>query len=189
MNTELPDVIVERFLRSLRNQFYKGVDKLFFQEKPLLIQAICYPARWLDERAVRLNSKRYTTILTTIIRTINAHGNLGKVRSMGRYLLHCVQLHMQHHGEDYYEQGKAIRNALEDVMLGVQRARSTRGPLPADDTTVPDLAKVHRVLSSSKKTRRKATETPLQPDLFNSAKLVKRQKTTQPPKNAARKTN
>ena len=172
MSTELPEALVERFLRSLRNQFYKGEDKLFFQERRLLMAAICYPAQWLDQRAVRLNAKRYTDILTKIIRAINAHGQLSTVRSMGRYLAKCVQEHMSHHGDAYYEEAKATRNVIDDVLLGLGNRVQKGAAIPATDSTVPDLAKLHRLLGA-KKPRRKTAATPMQKDLFTPAKPVK----------------
>ena len=172
MNADLPEELVNRFLRSLRNQFYKGEDKLFFQERRLLIAAICYPAQWLDQRAVRLNAKRYTGILTKIIRTINQHGRLSRVRCMGRYLLHCVQTHMSHHGDAYYEEAKATRNVIDDVLLGLGKRVQSGAAIPVADSTVPDLAKLHRLLGT-KKPRRKTAATPVQKDLFTPAKPVK----------------
>ena len=173
MSAALPDQLTARFLRSLKNQFYQGREKHFYQEKNLLLQAICYPALWLDQRAVRISAKRYLEILTEIIRTINAHGNLAQVRSMGRYLLHAVQTHMQHHGEDYYEIGKATRNALDDVMRGLRpQSRLSReaAAIQAGDSTVAALAEAHRVLTAAKSGRKKIASTPLQGDLFASSK-------------------
>jgi hypothetical protein len=168
-----PDELTERFLRSLRHQFYKGRDKLYFQERNLLLQAICWPARYLDERAVRISAERYQSILTTVIRTINTHGNLAQVRSLGRYLLHAVQEHMRHHGEDYYEIGKATRNALDDVMRGLrpqERLGREAAAIHSGDSTVPVLAETLRVLAASKGGRKpglsKTIATPMQGDLF-----------------------
>jgi hypothetical protein len=162
----LPDELTDRFLRSIRKQFYSGSEKLFFQEQRMLLQAITWPARWLDDRGVRLNSERYQAILTTIIRTINQCGKLAAVRSPGRYLLHAVQEHMGHHDDEYYAAAKATRNAIDDVMAGLKpRTRAIR----SDDNTVPALAEVHRVLSAAKPTRRKTVAAPLQPDFFAGA--------------------
>jgi hypothetical protein len=161
----LPEEIVARFLRSLRNQFFKGRDKFFHQEKGLLMQAITYPARWLDDRAVGLSEARYTAIVTEIIRTVNAHGNLSQIRSPGRYLLHAVQEHMRHHGEDYYETAKATRNAIEDALAGIKQ-RGVRRADKSVDSTVPVLAETHRVLSAAKGGRKKAQKAPDQGSLF-----------------------
>lgn len=166
----LPEELVKLFLRSIRNQFYKAPhERLFFQEKNMLLQAITYPALYLDQRGVGLPAARYKALLTEIIRTINAHGNLADVRSPGRYLLTAVQTHMQHHGEDYYEVGKRTRDALADVMMGLKPR--TKGKVVQEATPiVPALAETHRILAAAKGGRRKASAPALQPDLFGSAK-------------------
>jgi hypothetical protein len=177
MSATPPDQVIERFLRSIRNQFYKGHEKLFFQERRMLMQAICFPARYLDDRAVKISAERYTALLTTVIRTINAHGNLSAVRSPGRYLLHAVQEHMKHHGEDYYETGKRTRNALDDVMRGLKpvgKLGKEAAAIRSGDSTVPDLVKVLAVLNATKGGRRKAPAPALQPDLFGDAKPLQK---------------
>lgn len=159
----LPEEITARFLRSMRD-FYPKTGNLFFQENNLLLQAIAYPARWLDDRGVAISAARYTKMLTEIIRIIKAHGNLTAMRSPARYLLHAVQEHMKHHGEDYYEIGKATRNAFEDAINGLKsRAKSAE---KTADSTVSTLAQTHRVLAAAKKPKRKAAVTALQGDLF-----------------------
>jgi len=169
MSAQPPEALVALFLRSIRNQFYQGHEKLFYQEKNLLMQAICWPARYLDERAVKISAERYKALLTDVIRTIKAKGQLGSVRSPGRYLLHCVQEHMKHQGETYYDAGKATRNAIDDFMMGLKTPK--RGAaIPSVDSTVPALAETHRILSAAKGGRRKASAAAIQDDLFNDAK-------------------
>jgi hypothetical protein len=175
MSASLPDQVIERFLRSIRNQFYKAPhEKLFFQERRMLLQAICYPARYLDDRAVKISAERYTALLTTIIRTINAHGDLSAVRSPGRYLLHAVQQHMQHHGEDYYEVGKRTRDTLDDIMHGLKPRVKGAEIHSGSDQTVPALAEAHRLLGIAKGGRRKTPAPTLQPDLFGNAKPMQK---------------
>ena len=174
MSASIPDQVVNRFLRSIRNQFYKGTDKLFFQERRMLMQAICWPARYLDDRAVKISAERYTSLLTTVIRTVNAHGNLSAVRSPGRYLLHAVQEHMRHHGEDYYDAGKRTRDALDDIMHGLKPRVKGAEIHSGSDQTVPALAEAHRLLGIAKGGRRKASAPALQPDLFGDAKPLQK---------------
>jgi hypothetical protein len=169
MSTTLPEQLVERFLRSIRNQFYKAPhEKLFYQEKFLLIQSITYPASYLQRRGVGLPAKRYEALLTTIIRTINTHGNLATVRSPGRYLLHAVQEHMRHHGEDYYEVGKRTRDAVADALMGL-KPRTKGAAIQSANSPVAALAETHRILSAGKGGRRKASAPALQADLFANA--------------------
>jgi hypothetical protein len=170
MSATPPEELTKLFLRSLKNQFYQGREKLYYQEKSLLLQAICWPAHYLDERAVRISADRYKKLLTDVIRTINAHGNLAQVRSIGRYLLHAVQTHMQHHGEDYYEIGKRTRDAIDDIMHGLKPRVKGAEIQSGGDMTVPALAEALRVLAAAKSGPRKAAKPVLQPDLFASAK-------------------
>ena len=174
MSASIPDQVVNRFLRSIHNQFYKGHEKLFFQERRMLMQAICWPARYLDDRAVKISAERYTSLLTTVIRTVNAHGNLSAVRSPGRYLLHAVQEHMRHHGEDYYDAGKRTRDALDDIMHGLKPRVKGAEIHSGSDQTVPALAEAHRLLGIAKGGRRKASAPALQPDLFGDAKPLQK---------------
>lgn len=166
----LPDQLTEKFLRWIGKRFYAQQDPLFFQERNLLLQAITFPAHWLEMRGVRIGAKRYEQILSGIIRVINEHGNLAAIRSPGRYLLHAVQEHMKHHGEDYYNQAKSTRNAIEDVMHGLITASAA---IQSVDNTVPALAEAHRVLAAAKpgrKTKCKGAATDLQTDFFGPAK-------------------
>jgi len=126
VSIDLPEQLTESFLRHIRKQFYpagRDGDKRFFQERRMLLQAITWPARWLDERVVRLTATRYKELLNTIISTIVRHGDVSKVRSFGRYLLHSIQEHMRHHGDEYYDVGKASRSLVTDVMLRVRQAK------------------------------------------------------------------
>ncbi len=178
-----PDDLVKLFLRSIRNQFYRGCEKLFHQERNLLLQAITYPASYLHARGVGLPLARYKSLLTSVIRTINAHGHLAQVRSPGRYLLHAVQEHMKHQGEVYYDAGKRTRDALADVMLGLKPR--TKGPEIQADSPVATLADAHRILTAAKGGRKKklpkAPAPDLQRDLFRIAKPMQK-----PPRDSER---
>ena len=169
MSAEAPAELMALFLRSIKNQFYKAPhEKLFYQEKFLLQQAITYPAAYLQARGVGLPIERYKALLTTIIRTINAHGNLATVRSPGRYLLHAVQEHMRHHGEDYYEAGKRTRDALADALMGL-KPRTKGAEIQSADSPVAALAETNRILSAGKGGRRKASTPAVQTDFFGNA--------------------
>lgn len=134
--------LTTRILRRLRLRFYTGQDKFYFQELDMLKQAVFYPARYLDERSMRLPVEQYEKLLLSVLRTVIEHGNLAAVRSPGRYLLHSVQQHMKHHGEEYLQQAKKFDNALDQVMRGIRNSK----PMEAD-ATVPILAAAHRLLA------------------------------------------
>ncbi len=164
-----PSELSEMLLGVLRDQFYRNDAKGFYQERNLLLQAATFPAKWLDERKVRLSAARYREILAGIIRGIKRCGTKGEIRRFSVYLLHCIQEHMRHHGEDYYDEGKRTRQAIEEVMHGLRKSA------PQIDSTVPVLAEVHRVLARSKTGRRRATRTAsTQLDLLGPCKPASR---------------
>lgn len=153
--------LTKRFLRSLKNRFYAPApaDRLFYQEKNMLLQAITFPAVWLDRRHVKLTAAQYETILIKIIRTINQHGQLSTVSSPGRYLLKCVQTHMAHHGDTYYQRAKATRTLVDDVLAGVitDPAKRAQAETARADSTTAELAAAYRLLEAPKGGRKKSS--------------------------------
>ena len=164
----LPEKLIQLFLRSIKSQFYRDRETLYFQERDLLMGAICHPARYLDELGVRISAKRYQEILTTVIRTINKHGNVAEMRSPGRYLGKAVEEHMRHHGEEYYEIGKRSRDAIADTLADI--LSGVRVGDKAIDETVPVLAATHRAIAAAKPPRRKTAPRSAQGDLFSKMK-------------------
>lgn len=157
-----PEELSYQLLGIIKREFYKGNDKGFFQERNLLLQAATYPARWLDDRAVRLPEDRYREILLNVIHTIKSHGATAEIRRFSAYFLHSVQEHMKHQGEKYYEQGKSMNRVIEDVFHGLEARRK----MPAMDATVPALADVHRFLKTGGGRKPKPKAPPKEPDLF-----------------------
>ena len=133
------------------------------------MEAICHPAKYLDDLGVRISAKRYQDILTTVIRTINRHGNVAEMRSPGRYLGKAVQEHMRHHGEEYYEIGKRSRDAIADTLSGI--LSGVRVGKKTVDETVPVLAATHRAIAAAKPTRRKTEPRSKQGDLFSKKRF------------------
>lgn len=139
--------IAEQLALIRRTFFAKMTDKHFFQERNLLLQAITYPAEWLNRRGAKLPASKYRVILGTVVKTIKAHGDRANIRRVSAYLLHAVQTHMQHHGEDYLIAAKQPRTAghvaagvvgkltpgtgietdVVDVLLEVRRALRSKG--------------------------------------------------------------
>ena len=65
----------------------------------LVKKALIYPARWLDERKVPITSDKYRAIIVGIVEGMVKHGQIAQVTYMGRYLLTCVQKHMEVRGD------------------------------------------------------------------------------------------
>jgi hypothetical protein len=148
-------------LAVIRQTFFaKMTDKKFFQERNLLLQAVTYPAEWLNRRGARLPASKYRAILKTVIDTIKEHGDRARIRRVSAYLLHSVQTHMQHHGEDYLIAAKQPRSAGA-VVHGVLRKLGAGEP---DGDVVEVLIEVRRALRS--KGGRKKAAPAAQPTLF-----------------------
>jgi hypothetical protein len=83
------------------------------------------------------------------------------IRYWPGYLMHCVQEHFKHHGDDYYQEGKSVRSALERSMMAFKRISTPEaGPDP-----VRQMAQARALISSPKRTRKRAPKQGLLFDL------------------------
>jgi hypothetical protein len=183
-----PEAVIEELMTKVRLALFQGKQfKRWPAQQELVKKALLYPAVCLDKHQVEIPAERYQAILEDIIATAAKHGNLGDIAYMSRYFYTCVQRHMAHHGDEYYSEGKSIRNRINLDMTAIERAHA------GHDGTVPILAqaaaaKADAVLQVG---RRKAKIKPaaprLQPDLFSPAKpspIAKLRATSaQPPPN------
>jgi hypothetical protein len=128
------------------------------REITLLIQAITYPARWLDKRGVFLPGQDYRAILDAIISGIKQHGNTRSVRYFGSYFLDCVQRHIKHHEEAYYDHAKGLQAkaslAMRDIINGVHVDDDS------ETGSTTDLAALNKLLKSPGGRRRGRLEKP-----------------------------
>lgn len=110
--------IRDDLLNSIRNQFYADAAPGQFQKDRnfLLTRVVLWPACYLDKRGVTLPPARYKAILLDVFNGIKAHGQTGAVKYWPGYLMHCVQTHFRIHGEDYYNEGKALRATLDKII-------------------------------------------------------------------------
>lgn len=144
---------VEEMLCLVRREFFaKYTDKRFFQERTMLIQAITWPARWMNDRGVKARPEIYRGILRTVIKTIRERGNVARIRRFSVYFLHSVQEHMKHHGDQYYYTAKAAR-PIGEVLPTALRTSNQAGR--AVDPTTSTLAELNRVLRSPGGRRRR----------------------------------
>jgi hypothetical protein len=151
--------LVKNYLHRLRSQFYPDDEKGFFQQRTVLIDAITTPARWLDERHVRLPERRLCQILDEIIKGIQNFGATAKIQFFCRYFLYAVQEHMKHQGDRYYDEGKSLRfitDAAMDNLSKKQRAKLA----DAQDATTSRLADLNRLVRATTAKKKKAVKTP-----------------------------
>lgn len=160
VNERMPDSdLVKDTLHRLRQQFYPDDEKGFYQQRSILVTAITTPARWLDERGVRLPEHRLRKILDEIIRGIMHYGATGQVQYFCRYFLFTVQEHMKHQGDHYYEEGKSLRfitDSAVETLTKKQRARLG----DAQDATTSRLADLNRLLHETAVKKKKVTKAP-----------------------------
>ena len=159
------DTLVKNFLHRLRTQFYPDNEKGFYQQRSMLISAITTPARWLEERGVRLPEKRIEEILVGILRGIMHHGDTGKIGFFCAYFAKSVQDHMKHHGEEYYEEGKRLRGILDTAVEHLTKKQAARLD-DAQDRTTSELAALNRLHNATRVGKRKAVKPASQPELF-----------------------
>ncbi len=165
--------LTAEMLAELRREFFKrSTDKQFNQEAHLLRQAIYFPARYLNDRGARALPSKYRQILRIVIQTIKAKGNRAKIHRFSVYFLHCVQEHMKHHGDEYYQAAKSARPVASLLDPALRRLQSQEA---RDATEV--LAQAHRFLalrSGRKRAIQKAEKGIQELDLFAQCKPVAR---------------
>lgn len=137
-NPKPPAELVTELVAEIRTRFYANRDEQrFWYERPLLVKAITHPAAVLSLTGATLPWENYRRVLTTVMVTIEEHGDTANVRNFGQYFLKAVQSHMAHHRDRYYEEAKRLSNAVDTAMQGAQAAEIR------PDSTVADLAKLH----------------------------------------------
>lgn len=156
-----PDAFVSEMLAQIHREFFRTLtDKQFFQERSLLKQAVTFPASHMQERfGAALPLIKYQQIIKTVIEAIRKHGNRNKIERFSAYFLHCVQEHMLHHGDSYYNEaknlaaGRRVSSVVSEAMKGIR-------PGYVDDTKA--LAAAHVVLRSKGGRRKRLPQSQIQ---------------------------
>jgi hypothetical protein len=114
----IPQEIKTDLLNAIRGAFYgDATDKQWHQDKHFILRTfVLWPAGYLDRRGVTLPPTRYKAVVLGVIQGIKQHGQTGAVKFWPGYLAHCLQTHFRLHGEEYYEEGKALRKNLAAVL-------------------------------------------------------------------------
>jgi hypothetical protein len=166
--------ILTELLDVLRREFYPrpADSKKFFRDRTFLMRVITQPAAYLHKHGAKLPAANYRRIIMTVIETIKAKGNRDAIEYFPRYLLTCVQTHMDHHGERYYYAGKTLEGRsvsprqVSETVAGALKALGRAGG--QGDQTVPIAAEVHRVLTMRGRKRAKTADSGMElPGLCN----------------------
>ena len=141
-----PEALTESCLQILRSKFYNGPDddKCFYQDRQqLLKRVVLYPASLLNKQGVTIHGDAYRDIFNKVVIQAAAYVT-SKVRYRPAYLAQVIQSHFAIHGEEYYEQAKAVRNLADQAMIVLGQLR----PPTADP--VKELAKAAGILAVGK---------------------------------------
>lgn len=151
----LPGEMMRAWLGFIKEQLNRGrAEKEFYSALGIYRKALTHFAAQLNAKAVTLPPARYSQIIYGVLMSIRDNGNLEGINYLPRYVLHCFQEHWKHHGEEYYEEGKALRSKVDRVLL----AYLPQGGAPAVDKgpdVVKTLAAVHAVLARPRKSAAK----------------------------------
>jgi hypothetical protein len=153
-----PQELMDSCLGLLRSKFYAGDDRCFAQDRKKLLQwVVLWPAAWLNNRGVTLHGDQYREIFVTVFLNAAAHVQ-SKIKYRPAYLRQVIQEHFKHHGEKYYDQGKTVRNAVENALFMAGKP-SDKAPDP-----VKDMALARQFLATVKP-KKTASKTPVKTQL------------------------
>jgi hypothetical protein len=148
----IPTEIKNDLLQAIRGSFYgDATDKQWHQDKNfILLNVVLWPASYLNRRGVSLPPERYKAIIFDVFNGIKRHGSTGAVKFWPGYLKHCLQTHFKIHGEEYYEEAKALRSSLTAIV-------AKAGQIPAVDP-VRILAEARRDLLQSRRPKTRSAQ-------------------------------
>ena len=144
------DELKESILALLRAKFYNSGDqeleaKCFAQDrKRLLAWVVLWPAAWLKGKEVTIHGEAYRKIFQTVFIDAAAHVT-SKIHYRPAYLRQVIQEYFKCHGDEVYDEAKAVRNLAEHVLLIAGQAR-VAAPDP-----VAELAAAKRILDVPKR--------------------------------------
>jgi len=141
-----PKELTDSCLDFLRRKFYNqpGDDRCFAQDRSrLLAWVVLWPAGWLNGKGVTLHGDRYRQIFYDVFFQADSHRS-DKIKYRPAWMKMVIQSHFKIHGEDYYDEAKALRNKVDQVLLVAGRSLA-----PTTDP-VRELAAARQILSSGK---------------------------------------
>jgi len=146
-----PRELLDELCRFCQQKFYEGDAINFAKDRPRLLEwVLLYPAAWLNERGVTLPPARYRAILEAVLMDAVRYGNTSKVTYRPAWLRMVVKSHFACHGDEYYDEGKSMRNLVEHALHVASQARGSQ-PDP-----VRELALASRLLKTATKTKKAA---------------------------------
>lgn len=145
--------VLDELLRFIESKFYQGDRINFLKDRPRLLKWVVLKlAEYLNEKAVTVSSQRYLEIMRDdVLMEAVRFGRTDEIKYRPAWLGKVVEMHLAHHGEAYYEEGKSLRNAAEKALATARGGVQGRDP-------VRELAEASRLLKPARKPTLKAPQ-------------------------------
>lgn len=142
---QVDERLLAELLTAVRERFYATKPRAeFHRDRRRLVQALCWPADWLERRGLFCSPSRYRAIVVARLDDVRTHGDPARYGAFfPSYLLKCVQDHFAHHGDELHDELKHIRNALEAATGSLRFAENAAA---VHARQIDALAHVHRLL-------------------------------------------
>lgn len=143
----------DQILDQIKKRFYDSstYPEKYYEDQRMLLYAITWPAKWLEQRALTISTEHYKQLLSQRLDDIVKHGEPSRYQDyFPVYLLKTIQRWFAHNGESLYHKLKHIRNQLSGIE---QWFDTCRPPLPEDIVT--PMAQAHQILQNHKRRKHK----------------------------------
>ena len=144
--------IIAASLDEIRARLYdrRAWSERFYPERDMLISAITWLATWFKKRGVAPSGQRYRAIIARVVQDIDRHMRIDRPKCMALYFHGCLQKHMQHQGETYYNEAKALRNIVQAVTRTITARQSAAA---ASQAPVETLADIYSQLAAKRRSK------------------------------------
>lgn len=141
----MPEAVLEELLRFIQAKFYPANSLAFTKDRPRLLRWVIFKlATYLEERGVTIQPAQYLEIMRDKILMEAVRHQAVDIEYVPAWLGKTVETHLDHHGEDYYEAAKTIRNAVDGALAMAHGA----GHRPRD--VVREFSQAARLLKPRK---------------------------------------
>ena len=156
-----PKELTDDLLGFIQRKFYPGEAVQFAKDRSrLLAWAVLWPAAWLNGKAVSISTERYREVCTKILMEARIHGT-EKVRYRPAWLRQVMQSHFRIHGEELYNEAKALRALVENALL-----LTSRTPTQAQPDPIRELARAQALVAIASRPKKAVAQPDNQRDLF-----------------------
>ena len=136
-------------LDQIKAQYYdnKQPEKRFYQDRKMLLYALTWPAKWLDQHGLPITPQAYQKLITQRLQAIQTHGQEEEdFRYFPRYLLKCIQDWLAHHGDQLYQELKHVRNQLSSIEKLIQQNNDDTAQNEPQHAHITRMADAHQIL-------------------------------------------